>query len=446
MPDHARNRATGSLVYGATGITRYANPVSCANRADQPVVYYPNTTVRTGEVLTTYDWVTADYYKRRARGDVIINSFFQRRLKLTNPGFSSFRWTSVANFCTGPTIKQWFQYDGQYFAAWISDQIDVPSASGGVLTPQQIQNIRTEVWTSCMAKRQDGNTNLVESVAEMHQAIAMIQTPIQNLRGLIRHLRRSGRRAKGFERVSADGKAFIRFAASEYLRFRFGISPIINDIQAGLKALRKSYDVKPTLQVSRSKGARAARGTASSFFDIAGIARITYKVDRAHTVSVKCAFYDKYTVSPFDDLGITFHNVVVVPWELIRYSFVLDRFINVGDLLYANTPRVGVDAKGGYISMLEDMTTVISPTGYSPLAPGTWTPSGSFNDYLETKETVKRRAPNAGEGTGLVIRDNFKFFDWTRLLDHYSLALNELRSIGFEKNPNNPHLRFTFFK
>lgn len=433
MPDHARNRATGKLTPGVTGTIRKMFPVSCANRTEATPIQYWNTNVRVGEVLTTYDWVTADFWKRKKRGDIIVNPFFQRRLKLDNPGFSSLRWTSVANICTGPNIKQWFQYEGQLFASLYSDITYLPDYSEDTLTPERIQSLRTEIWTACMAKRKDGETNLTESIAEVHQAISMLQTPIQNLRQLIRHLRRSGKRASGFKRVSADSGAFIRFAASEYLRFRFGLSPIINDIRAGMKVLKTSYTKEPQIYTSRAKGRAASTSQNNSYFDIAGLFRVNFNVARGHTISVKCGFYDKYTVDPFDDMGLTFHNVCVVPWELIRYSFVVDRFINVGDLLYANAPRMNVQAMGGYISSLEEKTTVISPTSYTPLAPTVWTISGSLNDYLLNKETVKRRAPNEGGGTGLVIRNNFKFTDWTRLLDHFALTLTALQSIGFEK-------------
>jgi len=434
MPDHARNRATGSLVTGLTGMTRYAWPVSCANRTEQTPTKYQNLQTQTGDVLTTYDWVSADYWKRKKRGEYIINSFFQRRLTMENPGFSSFQWTSVANYCTSPAAKQWFRYDGQFFANWFCSITTPPPSVADIVDNLAIQNLRTEVWTACMKDRQKGEANFVESLAEMHQAYELFANPLDNVRKLVRHFRTSAKRAKGFEKVLADSNAFIRFASSEWLRFRYGITPFVSDVKAAMVVLKKKYEVKPQVYTARAKGQIGSTTKNTGSFDITGIARVSYGITGTHQVSVRAGYYDKYTSSPWTDLGLTFHNTILVWWELTRYSFVVDWFVNVGDLLYANVPRAGVQGLGGYISQREDKVTLVFPTGYTNINPGTWTLSGSISDYLSTKEVVKRRSPNPGEGTGLTINSDFRFDKFNRVTDALALMYQALHSIGFENH------------
>jgi len=406
-------------------------PLSCANR----VTYYTvpvgdNTAAPIGEKRVFIDNVTPDFWKRSKQGAIILNGMYASKLTRKSSGTTNASHSTVTPYCTAPNVSQTFTYGGTYFIA-LFDYYAEHVGNTPIDLGDDIHRLYDEIWTRCMADRQKGLANLSESLAELDKTISMLLHPFNGISQLTRDLRRNGKRKKGFEKVSAGSKDFISFVSSEWLRYRYGITPLVSDVKAVMKALKKQYSaLQPKVVSSHATGNMQKTSQVTGYF-LASPYRVDYGISRAHQVSVRATHIDKYKPDVFDDLGLTFHNVVGLAWELTHYSFVVDWFANVGDLMYANIPRASLTSQGGVVSTRRIVTTFYYPLSTTNIAPAVWTISGSFGDnYLMVDET-KERFVRGDNYTALVIKSDFRSDNFNRVADAFAIANQLLRSIGF---------------
>jgi len=425
-----RSRTRGSLSLLGTA-AQQAYPLSCANR----ISYYPyqgvyTSNVYVGDKTVTVDEVTPDFWKRKKRGEIILNPYVSYRITNTSSGNTNVTHESTANACASPNIHSWYTDTGVIFAfiypSNVGNFINSP-----VIGAPEIDGLRNEVYTECLAKRGSGKANLSESLAELDQSYEMLREPLVNVIKFVKDFRVHGKRKKGYKKVAAQSKDVIVFLSSEWLRFRYGISPLVSDVKAVMKALKNDIDrKKPKLITSRANGNLTRNLSTTGTFDWIPF-RVSYGVSRGHQVSCRATHYDKYTPTLFNELGLTFHNVVGLAWELTRYSFVVDWFANVGDLIYANIPRVNVESKHGVLTTREIISTYYYPTGYTNIQPLTWTLSGSIADTYLMVYDQKSRVVKDENDFALVIKSDFRFDHFNRVADASALLSQWLRSISF---------------
>jgi hypothetical protein len=235
---------------------------------------------------------------------------------------------------------------------------------------------------------------------------------------------------KGSGSRSKEIKELILLWSSEWLRFRYGITPLARDIQAGVKAWKTSYGSKgSTRHTTRTNGSLANALTSTVTFTSSG-EKNTYARLNNELLQLKYFWVDEYSRSAFTDLGLTFHNVVAVAWELTKFSFVVDWFTNIGDLIYANIPRAFVTPRGGGSIEVRTLFNQVYCVSLEDTTPSVFTRSGGVGDsVLLYSKTLTRRAVLFNEGTGLVIRDDFRFENFNRASDALALAAQQFSQV-----------------
>jgi len=424
-----RFRSTGQIATPFT-YTESWNYTTCANRA-------PHSTVYTGAYLLGYkktmeDFVTPNWRKLKGKR-FIFNGMISTETTVKIVGSSSVTLTAVSPTCTSPTL---YGTDNQSGPVYVGSYLPTVAPTLTHLAPwsdSTLTNAADETWISCLENRGKGQANLLEDLAEMEKTFAMLESPAENIISLVKSLRRNGRRLRAYRKVAANSKALIIFASSEWLRFRYGIMPIVASIKAIRKAMETGYKKSPKVYT-----ARAMKNLNKTIFINYHYADSAVTFDHRKTtseeVSLRASFSDSYTLGPLQDLGFTFRDIVGLPWELLRYSFVLDWFVNIGDNFYANIPRPGFVELGGGVSTRNTYTTVYNATsGVTATTPSVRTVSGGLGDSLILKTVFYERYIPVSN-VHIVIRNDFKLDKFIRAADALSVAIQWLNSIGFDRH------------
>ncbi|DAD51452.1 TPA_asm: maturation protein [ssRNA phage Gerhypos.4_67] len=184
------------------------------------------------------------------------------------------------------------------------------------------------------------------NAAEHKQATSMIAKRAGQLLGAAISLRKgdvAGAASKlglNPKQLPRGGKRKAKSFADSWLELHFGWEPLVQDIGAGVKTLTKP--IKPS----------TVRGKASSA-EIIETREDNYRATHVTRLEIKAHILLQAQVSvsnPWsqtaNDLG--FVNPASVAWELVPFSFVVDWFSNVGQVLGAMTDFVGYDIKNSF--------------------------------------------------------------------------------------------------
>ncbi len=453
MENWSKFKTSGSLLQTREGRMITSYPVSCANRTSY--VWSPMTTTPAmfGEKKDVSTMITPGYWKKRAAGEWLPDNPFESTIKrVTQIGSSAWRADWTAPMCT-PAITAWDRYDGHYAHSLVPANSLIYRATDSSDEGKLI----SQVVVQCLAKRQEGEANYFESLAELDQVFGMLHSPIANFRQfherffvsesyqrLVRLRKingRSHREVRPFMKVRRKARnsalhLLVELTTSEYLRYRYGLLPIYRDLQEAMKALKKSYDAGSREQTYTSRANGTITGTGVENFSSSDYyLKYKWQLTKDAKFSVRAKFVDSYTKSAWSDLGLNYQNLMSLPWELLRFSFVVDWFANIGDFIYANQPRVGISPRGGSYFTKEAYDNLWAYIGFENLRPPSEVVfSGSLSDGVLLSLERKRRTAidlTVWRFSGLVIKSNFKLDQWTRAGDAVSLALQAARKVRF---------------
>lgn len=418
---------------------RYLNwPVSCANLTEQDNGFsFSNTYF--GHYKQIVDEVTPNFRRRSKAGEKIFNPLTISTSDVIAGGSTDTKIINPAASCS-PPLHTYTRLTGSVYAVWSSQFHD--HYSKWLVASDRVSNLQEETWSGCQADRQKGFANFVETFAEAEKTWRMVGSPLENAHKFVREFRRTHRQKKRnlvnrykiayyldeAKRAKAYAKALGQFASSEWLRFRYGIKPFMSDISAGIKACSEVYDIGPKIYTSRKQA--QVNATSRNRTDlISGTYTIGSASAASSTVSVRAMCMDSYRMTPFTKVGLTFHNVVGVAWELTKFSFVLDWFGNVGDLIYANLPRAGCVYLGGCTTTRYQNFTYWYCDKFTESGGSTIT--SSLTDTVTASSTATVRNPRPTGSTSFVFRDDFRFDNWVRASDAISLLLQQLNRVTF---------------
>ncbi len=447
--DTTRYRHTGALTETVQTYRSRSYPISCANRTTTAWSAYGTSLPRFGHSKTIFDVVTPNYWRRRKKGEFMpLNPYDVYEATVTASGTSTLRDTWQAPTCTPPLLT-YDEYEGAFMPSWMDGYL-------GGYTPQNVladgrsSTLTTQVITACLADRQKGKANYVESAAELNKTFAMLADPLVNVRKFLsdfsrspsyRELQRlrkkypgkfSKTRPKDNALTKRERNAMLLLASSEYLRFRYGISPLMSDVKVAVAALKRKYQAAPVLVKSRANGALTGYQVKPATF---GNVYTTYTLERVNqeSLTVRASYYDRIRYSIFDEVGLSFHNVVGVVWELTRLSFVVDWFVNVGDLIYANIPRVNVEPMGGTYTVRDEVWNSGYVTSVVNLQPSVTVRTSSHADRVDihVKRTSRALIGEQWLRGGLVVKSDFRFDQYTRCADAIAIVIQQLHGLSF---------------
>lgn len=184
---------------------------------------------------------------------------------------------------------------------------------------------RTGMESRLRAKIKDMNANLAQNVAEYRQASRMFAGLAGDIFRTFRSFR-SGKALADFLRILKTPKSKAELAiANRWLQYQYGLKPLMSDLYGTTEALAKGIRSGMYLHV-RSKvsdgGTREFKSSDGSF--VSNRVEITVHGTARYKISDP-------SLKQLSQFGIT--NPLLLAWELIPYSFVIDLMFPIGNFL-----------------------------------------------------------------------------------------------------------------
>lgn len=183
------------------------------------------------------------------------------------------------------------------------------------------------------------------NLAEQESALSMIVKRATQLRNFTKKLRRGDLRGAGRELGIAKPTSTRKTAknfSNLWLEYHFGWEPLVKDIGAAVETLQSPYP----LCIIRGKGSHQFNFSETNRSYVLGYGFADQEVQtttldiRTHVLIQAWVRVDNPNLYLANQLG--FVNPLSIAWELVPYSFVVDWFGNVGQVLASFTDFAGV--------------------------------------------------------------------------------------------------------
>lgn len=368
----------------------------------------------TGTRQTFSDEIVPGFHRRRKNGEVFFNFMHATEVNgARDSGVGPTRHYKTATNCSGNLVYPSYRDIGNQVENLYSVAIGQSLTAGRVppiqdLHGSAVSDLMIEVSTRVQSDRGRSDSNLWESLAESDQALGSISGIFKSSLDVLR---------------SRNLRGFTKSASSGYLIWRYGIKPMISDVNSVLKGL--SAKVGRVRKTTRSKG--TLNGYRQRIVTYSGQFLVDISEQSFDTVTVRAMSLDEHVIDYLENIGITSKGLITLPWELVTYSFVADWFANFGDFLGAMTPAFGWDQLGSCIVVARDQRNQInayqSRNGADFYIDVPCSGGYTYRSYSRTRYAGLPRP-------GIVIKSDFRFSNLTRCLDALSLLAQRVLTKG----------------
>lgn len=293
------------------------------------------------------------------------SSKISRSKALSYNSFSYSRTTT--SYAVGQTTTRNLSgpYKGQYTiytGAFGSDSYDITSA-GTYLDSSIETSCKNEANLKVLVKIKEAKVNMAVAVAERMKTIDMIAERVRKIAQAMIDLRKGNLAGvaeglgiaisnRGKKRIRSSIRRSTKGVSRSWLELQYGWKPLLSDID-GMTNYLASLDniivgrasASATRRITWSKRSALTGGYDLDF----GYWDITYR----YTVYYQAALP---VIPNMTQLGLT--NPLLIVWELVPYSFVVDWFLPIGNALEQLDATLGLKFNsGGYSSFKQTKRT-----------------------------------------------------------------------------------------
>lgn len=284
---------------------------------------YPNG-LEEGEYEEMVDRVVPRFRERVASGEIINNSMTKRKMSYSFIP-SDYIYHRVSDGYE-TTFSPWT-------GVWSANRCGRPKHQDVAV---DLSRLRVLAGTSARAGVQEPTWQSGEFLAEVSRTATILVDPIKSFQKLLRRVHRDAWHKKGKLRQGANLSEYL---ADNWLYYRYGVRPVVQDIDAAGQAVANKLADLSTLSRLTSRGYAEDSDTVE-FSHNHGEGHVREGTTTV-VAKVRAGILYEQLQRP-SEFGLTWRELPVTAWNLLPYSFVVDWFVNVGEFIQAIRPFWGV--------------------------------------------------------------------------------------------------------
>lgn len=307
---------------------------------------------------------------------------FEYSLNESNAEGYSHSWTTPLSVSVGPGTAGY--QDSQI---WTTNKFQAGSVGDPTSDWLQTGQMQARATSNLLKNLRNSSFNAAQALGERKQTADLVASTAKKVAGALGNLRRGnfGKAAQslGLTPRKRAGRRFnSQFATDQgkaignaWLELQYGWKPLLSDVYGAMETLSKANNPsgnpntifkKATGRTKRKEEPYRKTSTTlpagySGFDEIVrtGYAEVIVKTGVTYSVSSPA-------LASMASVGIT--NPVLLAWELLPYSFVIDWFLPIGNYLESLDATAGLTFYEGYITTyrkFQGTTTWSSSYSYS---------------------------------------------------------------------------------
>lgn len=179
-------------------------------------------------------------------------------------------------------------------------------------------------------------------LGELRETARFLRNPVKGLYELTRGLARNVRSIKTLKRVKPQ--AYASALSDTWLAYQFAAKPLARDANDAGKALRslasgRNFDLIKIRGVGEDKEAEVLPWNVDFTGGVLEACETTLEHITKSEVTIRAAWRAGGEIPPTMQFGISKLDIIATAWELIPWSFLVDYFTNMGDVLDALNMR-----------------------------------------------------------------------------------------------------------
>lgn len=395
------------LISGSANVQEHKHDCSSVTSTKALNFDYP-----VGTLETMTDVVIPNFHSRVREGEVFVNPMTK---------------TYSEAKCSMSTMSYRVEKKPGYACAYTQTVSKHPSGLnnrgaplGHISIPIDIGRLRKLAGTSATAAVDAATFESLVFAAELRETLKFLRNPLANWNSFLRAVRRTKNK-----NLYNRGKTVHDFLADNWLSYRYGIRPLVNDVQNAIQAIKETGMERPPRRTAR--GTASEGNSASVSEDVGG--GYEHNASTSRQVSVRSGILYQGYRDP-NTWGLTLNDIPGAAWESLWLSFVIDWFANIGPWINAITPIAGVKILASWTTVRDERTTTGSvywkDGGTSVVGPRIITANGATQESLVSRSITRQ----PGVSVGLVLKPQPFNGDIgkARIVDLWGIGTGLLRS------------------
>lgn len=370
-----------------------------------------------GELRTISDQSIPRFKERQSEGQVFMNPVTMTRTRISS---------RPVNWFFGP-------HEGWGARAVVGDTVAefLPNWNRPSWFESRVADAKSRTMISAYSRMRESEAQGLVSVAEFAKTVRMLKDPFNHAQTLLKKIVRA---RKTWQQ---RGKSLVDAAAAAWLEYRLGWKPLLYELQGIGEAYTKVYNAsKPARAVARGGEEITYKGEELHTIVPSGVCLMQIRRNSVHKTKVSSGVLYEVFETKNEQLnrmlGLDLGAVPAALWEIVPFSFVVDRFLSVGSWLEAAIPRPGLRVLGNWTTtvdgQIDDYTCIDAYTGFD-LDHLTHQSGGSC--------TVERRnmdrVCNLDFPLPPIPMSNPRDVTFNQTVDHLALLMQAFSGVGFTR-------------